>query len=83
MGRVPDFLDNRVFRYAVTPFLYILLAVMIPRAGWNPLLLLWIVNLAILLRGSGSRAMKRVYAVLVALASLLVVFNLVCRLVML
>ena len=81
--KVLDFLDNRTFRYAVTPILYILLAVLIPRAGWNPLLLLWIVNLALLLRGSESRTMKRVYALLIALASLLVAFNLVCRFVML
>lgn len=82
MGRALDFLDNRVFRYAVTPFLYILLCVLAPRVGWSPFLLLWIVNLAILLRRSEARGLKCVYAALIALASLLIAFNLVCRFVL-
>ena len=52
------------------------LVFLIPRVGWNPLLLLWIVNGCFCYKESKSNKIRFFYSVLVILLGILFTFNL-------
>lgn len=79
MKRLFIYLNNPTFRYKITPALYVLFLFLLPRFGWNPLLILWIINLFISLQERSGHS-RIIFYILISLSSALVIFNFLSRL---
>jgi len=74
------FFDNWIFnptrRYSLFTGISFGFAFLIPVFGWNPLLLLWIVNGCLCCKEAESNPLKVLHAILVIVFGLLFAFNL-------
>lgn len=79
MSNEADSTQIEDMEHEIIPILYILFIFLIPCVGWNPLLILWIIDLFISVQARSGRS-RIIFYVLICLSSGVVVFNLVSRL---
>lgn len=71
-----SFFQDSHYRYKVTSALSFLLILLLPVIGWNPLLILWMINLFLSAKVSASKRMRTFYIILSIIPCIFIIFNL-------
>ncbi len=72
-------MNNSIWRGRTLGILSFIFVLLLPVAGWVPLLLLWCVHLSFLIKETTNKASRKIYSVFLVLAVLLIILNLIMR----